>query len=150
MDEDYAENTETHDQLMAMRQDLERRLMENHIEHKTIQLEMNINKAKINLVEHLCGELNPLENFLKSDRVVLSKHLYCREKVFISAFQDYCQRNSHIFSKWTNQYYAGTFSDFGVKVLKNCRKRYPNVIGEPSYTATWIIGVDIKDYDMSD
>ena len=150
MNEDYAENTETYNQLMVIKQDLERRLEENDMEREKIQLEMNINKAKINLVEHLCVKPDSLENFLKSDRVVFSKHLYCREMVFIDAFKDYCQCNSHIAPKWGREVYYEPFNEFGIKVLKNSRKRYPNVIGEPSYTATWIIGVDIKDYDTSD
>jgi hypothetical protein len=93
----------------------------------------------------LTENTNSLAHFLGSDLVILGENLFCREKVFITEFNDHCRESHFIPSKWTNHFYAGTFTDFGIKVERNCRKRYPNLAGEPSYTGTWIIGVDIKE-----
>ena len=90
------------------------------------------------------SNINNLEHFLKSDNVIINQNLYCREKVFITAFNDHCRESNLGAIKWTNQFYAGIFHDFGITIQRNCRKRYPNIIGQEYYTGTWIMGVDIK------
>lgn len=112
-------------------------------------------ETKINILRDHCGIKNEtvnistssLERFLKSDLVTLDPKLYCRQKVFVAALNDYCKKNGLLSSKWTNQFYAGPFLDFGLKMDNNARKRYPNTHGSKSYTETFIIGVDIKNTD---
>lgn len=94
------------------------------------------------------GQQNPLTNFLKSDMVVIDPKLYCRQKVFIAAFNDYCKYKHYPSLKWTNQFYAGPFSDFGIKILNNARKRYPNEPEMKIYTETFITGVDVKNFNF--
>jgi hypothetical protein len=95
--------------------------------------------------ETMAENTNALTHFLKTDLVILGKDQYCREKVFVAAFNDHCKESHFTTSKWTNQFYAGPFSDFGIKLMKNCRRRYPNKQGERSYSGTFILGVDIKE-----
>jgi len=95
--------------------------------------------------ESLAENTNALTHFLKTDLVVLGKDQYCREKVFVAAFNDHCKESHFSTSKWTSQFYSGPFADAGIKLSKNCRRRYPNRPGEPSYSGTFIIGVDIKE-----
>lgn len=91
------------------------------------------------------SDISPLTRFLKSDNVILDPKLYCRQKVFIRDFEDYCKKNHLLSSKWTNQFYAGPFAELGIKVVNNARKRYPNAPNNKTYTETFIIGVDVKD-----
>jgi hypothetical protein len=49
-----------------------------------------------------------------------------------------------ISEKWCHQTYAGPFSDFGITVFKNTRRRYPNIDNAPTYTGTFFYGIDIK------
>lgn len=97
--------------------------------------------------ETMAENTNSLTHFLKSDLVTLGPKLYCRQKVFVAAFNDHCKENHFLSSKWTNQFYAGPFSDFGLKVLNNARKRYPNAPGNKTYTETFIIGIDVKNME---
>ncbi len=87
---------------------------------------------------------NSLENFLKSDLVTLDPKLYCRQKVFVVAFNDYCRENHLKAAKWTAQLYGGLFSDIGLEVVNNTRKKYPNAPEGKIYTETFIVGVDVK------
>ena len=103
----------------------------------------SLEEYELGLKNTFTGPVNSLEHFLKSDNVILDKNLYCREKVFITAFNDHCRESHFAASKWTNQFYERVFNDYGIKVERNLKKRYPNNCGEPSYTGTWIIGVDI-------
>lgn len=98
--------------------------------------------------ESMAENSNSLTHFLRSDLVEFGSELYCREKVFIAAFNDHCKESHFSNSKWTSQFYAGPFADFGIKISKNCRRRYPNKAGERSYSGTFIMGVDIKDVAM--
>jgi len=100
--------------------------------------------------ESMAENTNALTHFLKTDLVILGKDLYCREKVFVTAFNDHCKQSHFATSKWTSQFYSGPFSDMGIKLSKNCRRRYPNRPGEPSYSGTFLIGVDIKEGIVKD
>lgn len=93
---------------------------------------------------------NALTHFLKTDLVVLGKDQYCREKVFVAAFNDHCKESHFATSKWTSQFYSGPFADLGIKLIKNQRRRYPNKPGEKTYSGSFIFGVDIKEGMMKD
>jgi len=95
--------------------------------------------------ESLAESTNALTHFLKTDLVVLGKDLYCREKVFVAAFNDHCKESHFLNSKWTGQFYSGPFADFGIRLIKNGRRRYPNLPGEKVFNGTFITGVDIKE-----
>lgn len=100
--------------------------------------------------ESMAENTNALTHFLKTDLVILGKEQYCREKIFIAAFNDHCKQNHFPTNKWTSQYYSGPFADFGIKLCKNMRRRYPNRVGEKVYSGSFIIGIDIKDIVMGD
>lgn len=94
---------------------------------------------------------NSLTHFLKSDLVTLDPKKYCRQKIFVAVFNDYCKENHFPSSKWTSEFYAGSFADFGINIVNNKRKRYPDKEGAKSYTETFIIGVDLKEnYEYTD
>jgi hypothetical protein len=100
--------------------------------------------------ESMAENTNALTHFLKTDLVVLGKDKYCREKVFVAAFNDHCKESHFATSKWTSQFYSGPFADFGIKLTKNCRRRYPNNNNARSYNGTFILGVDIKEGTMKE
>jgi hypothetical protein len=89
---------------------------------------------------------NALAHFLNNkDYIVTGKEFYCREKVFVAAFNDYCKESHFATSKWTSQFFSGPFSDFGIKRSTNQRKRYPNIPGAGTHSGTFLIGVDLKE-----
>lgn len=100
--------------------------------------------------ESMAEHTNALTHFIKSDLVVLGKDQFCREKIFVAAFNEHCKESHFVSSKWTNQFFSGPFSDAGITLSKNCRKRYPNRPGEPSYCGTFIVGIDIKEGTFGD
>ncbi len=96
---------------------------------------------------------NSLTHFLKSNLVTFGKdgkdekdvELYCREKVFVAAFNDHCREAHFASTKWTSQFYSGPFSDFNIRIIKQGYKRYPNKPGAESYGGIFFMGVDLKD-----
>ena len=89
---------------------------------------------------------NVLYEFLRSDFVKLDKdnnRLYCREKAFIIAFNDYCKSMHVDAPKWTREFYSAPFAEFGIKVLKNEHRRYPNKPGAEIFNGVCFIGVDL-------
>ena len=106
--------------------------------------------------ESMAENTNALVHFLKTDLVILGKkddkgnEIFCREKVFVAAFNDHCKESHLGNSKWTSQFFSKPFADFGLTISKNCRKRYPNKPGEQVYTGTFIMGVDIKEGVVKD
>jgi hypothetical protein len=100
--------------------------------------------------ESMAENTNALTHFLKTDLVILGKDQYCREKVFVAAFNDHCKESHFATSKWTSQFYSGPFADAGLKLMKNQRRRYPNKPGERTYSGSFIFGVDIKEGVVKD
>lgn len=95
--------------------------------------------------ELMAENTNALTHFLKTDLVVFGKDLYCREKVFVTAFNEHCKQGHFTSSKWTSQFYSSSFADFGIKLVKNQRRKYPNDATGKTYCGSFIFGVDIKE-----
>ena len=100
--------------------------------------------------ETMAENTNALTNFLNSENVVLGEELYCREKIFIELFNDHCRDNHFATTKWTSQFYSGPFSEKGIKVIKNTRRKYPNDATGRSTIGTFIIGIDVVDHSKND
>ncbi len=100
--------------------------------------------------ETMAENTNALTNFLNSENVVLGEELYCREKIFIELFNDHCRDNHFTTTKWTSQFYSGPFSEKGIKVIKNTRRKYPNDATGRSTIGTFIIGIDVVDHSKND
>jgi len=86
------------------------------------------------------------ESILKEfiDLCHLGKDYYCREKVFVESFDEYCKNKQIKTPKWSSQLYYGPFTDANIKLVKNQRRRYPNEAGEKTHSGTFIFGIDIK------
>jgi hypothetical protein len=103
--------------------------------------------------ESMAENTNGLTHFLKSSLVTFGKEgkdekgveLYCREKVFVAAFNDHCRESHFASTKWTSQFYSGPFADFNIRVVKNSNKRYPNKPGAETFSGIFLMGVDVKD-----
>lgn len=95
--------------------------------------------------ENMTENTNALTNFLKSDLVVFGKDKYCKEKVFITAFNNHCKESHFRTMKWTHQFYSSPFAEFGLKMERNGRKKYPNKQGGKFCSGTFITGLDIKE-----
>ena len=96
--------------------------------------------------EMMAENTNSLIHFIKSDSVILGKveEVYCSEKVFIAAFNDYCNEKHMGGAKWTHQFYSGPFADYGLKIIRNKRMRYPRK-GTKTYNGAFILGIDVKE-----
>jgi hypothetical protein len=100
---------------------------------------------------------NPLTAFLSSNLVTFGNNgkdssgteLYVREKVFVATFNDFCRDKKYNSCKWTSQFYSEPFTDFNIKIAKNCNKRYPNRPGAETFGGLFFIGVDVVPTDQS-
>lgn len=95
---------------------------------------------------------NALQSFLSSSCVKLSTttdNVYCLEKVFVDAFNDYCRDHHYPKHKWNSDFYLGPFSQLDITVEKKKRRR----VGDKTVHGTFIVGVEIvspeDDYDSS-
>jgi len=93
------------------------------------------------------GVTSTLSRFLKSDCVTIDPKLYCRQKMFIASYNNYCKENNLKCSKLTHQFCSGPFADFGIRV-NNERKRYPNAEGNKLYKEDFVFGVDVKNQNF--
>jgi len=91
----------------------------------------------------MANSTNSLQHFLSSGKVQLSPELYCREKVFVQAFNEHCKECSLEKHKFTMDYYLGIFGNHGITIKKNCRLKYPNNQNARTYQANFIFGLDL-------
>ena len=62
----------------------------------------------------------------------------------MGAFNEFCREKRFKHTKWTSQFYTGPLSDFNVRIVTKCIKRYPNKPGAETYGGIFFIGVDVK------
>ena len=86
---------------------------------------------------------NSLQNFLSSGKVKIESGLYCKEKVFVQAFNEHCKENHLERHKFTMDYYLGVFGNHGIVIKKSCRMKYPNNDFGVMYQANFIFGLDL-------
>ena len=99
--------------------------------------------------DQMASDTNALTNFLKSDFVILGdpKKVYCLERVFKQSLM--IMQKKIIFSNQMDKSILfRAISDFGIKISRNERRRYPNKPNEKTYTGTFIFGVDLKDIGL--
>ena len=89
---------------------------------------------------------NILEHFLKSDKIIFDKERYIPEKVFKQAFNEHCRENNLSKEQWSVDFYSSTFSNNGILIRKNCRKKYPPKMGD-TISGTYFLGIDINSND---
>ena len=100
--------------------------------------------------ESLGQETNPMKGFLGSSKLVFGEGLYCKEKAFKEAFNEYCKENNLGKIKWTPAIYEEPFLVSQAKhktpiAFIKKRRQYPrNETGKFS-TATFITGLDLAD-----
>lgn len=97
--------------------------------------------------EEMAENTNGLTHFLNSEEVKLRKDLYCREKIFIIAFNEHCREHNLGAYKWSSQFYSGPFSDYGITVNKNTHRKYPNNKDGQIYSGRFVFGIDIADFE---
>jgi hypothetical protein len=86
---------------------------------------------------------NSLQHFICSGKVQIGDDLYCREKVFVQAFNEHCKESTMERHKFTMDYYLGVFGNYGIVIKKNCRMKYPNTPGARTYQGNFIFGLDL-------
>ena len=95
---------------------------------------------------------NILEHFIKSDKVDIDKDKFIPEKIFKQAFNEHCRENNLAKEQWSFDFYTTTFSNNGIIVKKNTKRKYPPKTGD-YISGTYFMGIDIKhneednDYD---
>ena len=96
-----------------------------------------------NTQRDMAQNTHSLEHYISSGKVVLGEEFYCRETLFVQAFNEHCKECHLERHKFTTDYYLGVFGNYNITVKKNMKLKYPNEPNSPSYQGTFIFGVDI-------
>ena len=96
-----------------------------------------------NTQRDMAQNTHSLEHYISSGKVVLGEEFYCRETLFVQAFNEHCKECHLERHKFTTDYYLGVFGNYNITVKKNMKLKYPNEPNNPSYQGTFIFGVDI-------
>ena len=89
---------------------------------------------------------NILEHFLKSEKIIIDKDKYIPEKVFKQVFNEHCRENNLGKEQWSFDFYSTTFTNNGIVVKKNTKRKYPPKMGD-YITGTYFIGIDVRNDD---
>jgi hypothetical protein len=96
-----------------------------------------------NTQRDMAQNTHSLEHYISSGKVVLGEEFYCRETLFVQAFNEHCKECHLERHKFTTDYYLGVFGNYNITVKKNMKLKYPNEPNSPSYQGTFIFGVDL-------
>jgi len=100
--------------------------------------------------QDMATSTHALEHFISSGKLVMGEGYYCREKIFVQAFNEHCKECNLERHKFTTDYYLGVFGNYSLSVKKNTKMKYPNSPTGRNYQGTFIFGVDlINDSDES-
>lgn len=101
-------------------------------------------------------ESNTLKYFLNSSSIVYGKELYCKRKVFVDAFNDFCKSMNYKLPKITEDLYNDSLNyaaekhNIDIKMVKAKKMEYPKGSGRKTI-GDFIIGLDIiTDEDTND
>jgi hypothetical protein len=92
--------------------------------------------------QDMAQNTHALEHFISSGKVIINPTLYCREKVFVQAFNEHCKECNLERQKFTTDYYLGVFGNYSLKLQKNTKLKYPMVNGK-YYQGSFIMGLDL-------
>lgn len=84
-----------------------------------------------------------LEHFISSGKVVVGEEYYCREKIFVQAFNEHCKECNLDRQKFTTDYYMGVFGNYSLSIKKNVKMKYPNDYNGRMYQGSFIFGIDL-------
>lgn len=87
---------------------------------------------------------NPLMHFLSNGKLEFKTGSYIPEKVFIHEFNNHCSDNNYAKARFNPDFYIGPFSQYGIKVVKNQKRRFPVDTGK-FYTGTFFENVSLVD-----
>lgn len=154
--------------LFARKMDIDKlrqELKETYLKHKQLKDQVQELEAKMRILDSMLSSFSDysgalkrgsflaptsLEHFLESNEVVFGPNLYCRQKVFVSAFNEHCKLYRFLCPVWSSRLYSRHFEKYGITVANNTIKRYPNVEGAKTYNEVFIIGVDINNFESKE
>ena len=90
----------------------------------------------------MAAATNPLIHFLQSGKLKFDENVWISEKEFVNAFNCHCQDSNYKKHRINPDFYMGPFLQYGIKIEKNVKRRYPPESGRYS-TGTFFIGVDV-------
>jgi len=93
--------------------------------------------------QDMAQNTHSLEHFISSGKVVLGEDYYCREKIFVQAFNEHCKECNLERHKFTTDYYLGVFGNYNLNIKKNVKMKYPNIPNAKTYQGSFIFGVDL-------
>lgn len=116
--------------------------------------------------EALGRETNPLKSFLGSGRIVFpdkskgetAEDVYCKEKDFKDAFNQYCADNNISKQRWSEAMYSEPYAAYaakhrikgGIKVIRKDRRKYPRTEAGRNSHGTFIVGMDLAPLENQD
>ena len=93
--------------------------------------------------EDMAQNTNSLQHFLSSGKIEFGDGYYCREKVFVQAFNEHCKECHLERHKFTTDYFTGIFGNYGIYIKKNVKMKYPNNSSGRNYQCNFIFGIDV-------
>ena len=94
--------------------------------------------------QDMAQSTHALEHFISSGKVVIGDEYYCREKVFVQAFNEHCKECNLERHKFTTDYYLGVFGNYSLSIKKNIKMKYPNSPSGRNYQGSFIFGIDLQ------
>lgn len=109
----------------------------------TKEVQKEVQKAVQKAAQKEAAPMSALQKFLSSSHVFLRDQplavVYCREKVFIEAFNKYCRHHGYPQHKWDPDLYLGPFSQYDIYIERKKRRQ----VGGKSVHGTFIVGVEL-------
>jgi len=93
--------------------------------------------------QDMAQNTHALEHFISSGKVLLGDEYYCREKIFVQAFNEHCKECHLERHKFTTDYYMGVFGNYSLSIKKNAKLKYPNTPNARTYQGSFIFGIDL-------
>jgi hypothetical protein len=93
--------------------------------------------------QDMAQNTHALEHFISSGKVLLGDEYYCREKIFVQAFNEHCKECHLERHKFTSDYYMGVFGNYSLSIKKNAKMKYPNTPNARTYQGAFIFGIDL-------
>ena len=94
----------------------------------------------------LAASTNSLIHFLSSGTMNFSPELYISEKVFQQVFNHHCSESGYKRQRFNKDFYLGPFSQYGIKVLRGVKKKYPPTSSRTS-DGPFFMGMDLANED---
>ena len=94
-----------------------------------------------NTQKDMSEQTNSLIHFLGSDRLHYGENLYCRQKIFVQAYNEHVKESSLAKHTWKKDFYEGPLEDRNIEILSRESRLDPRA--GRKFSCNWFKGVDL-------